>query len=80
MSTKIFKVKYGSIEKINGKKNEWFVEEKKVVAKNAQDAIDKAKKLCEKPTSFIDPDTKKKCVVTRSDYEALAVELLAETD
>lgn len=80
MSTAIYGVDFWITELYNGKDRIVLKETKSVAAKNAQDAIDKAKVLYTKPTHYIDDESGKKVNVTRKDFEPINVILRAQTD
>jgi len=76
--TRIFKVDYRSIEKYNGKDGQALSESKNIKAKDAADAIQKVRKVVDKPSFYIDEETKKKVSVTRHSFEPINVTLEAE--
>lgn len=82
MAIRIFGVEYWIKEWYNGKDANSFKEDKSVVAKDAAHALRKVEALnSKKPFSaFIDDDTKKKIIVTRTHFEPLSVILRASTD
>lgn len=82
MSTRIFSVGYDVTELYNGKNGHSFSEYSNVVANDAADAIEKVKAKNMKASAFIDGDgnKKQKVKVTRSNFSATSVALLARTD
>lgn len=80
MSTTIYKVEYSSTELQNGKRVDTFTESVSIVAKDALHAIGKAKTKCEKPFSYIDDVTKKRVKITRTNFTAIQVVVLAKAD
>lgn len=77
--TSIYGVEYWITEKYNGKDAQSFKESKNVVAKNAQDAIDKMKAM-QKDYSYTEEEKGKKIKVTRSEFDPINVILRASTD
>lgn len=78
--TRIFNVQYSYVPEYDGKgNNKDFVKDSmNVVAKNAEDAISKARLAVMKPSSYVDDDTKKRVKVTQRNFDPTRVTLEAE--